>query len=331
MVNFVQSKHIPSHDILQQAAQWFATINDENVSVQQQQKLAQWLAQDVQHRDAWQFVDSVSQRFSQTKANLPTTAVGNTIKAARKDRLNRRQALQSIAAFGLFSFFTYRYTPVWQYGKNYTVALLSDHHTDQGVIKTVKLADGGQLWLNTASAINVNYSATVRNIELIHGEILISTAKDQQNRAFIVTSQHGQLQALGTRFSVHQQKERTLVAVFEGTVEITTKQGQQVSVEAGQQTSFSESEISALQIADYAREAWSKGLLVADNISLTELVAQISRYRQGYIHLAPEVADLRIMGTYPINNPDHMLTMIAEALPVKISQVMPWWLTIEAL
>ena len=73
MANFVQGKAMPSHEILQQAAQWFATINDENVSLQQQQKLAQWLAQDVQHRDAWQFVDNVSQRFSQTKANLPTS------------------------------------------------------------------------------------------------------------------------------------------------------------------------------------------------------------------------------------------------------------------
>ena len=230
----------------------------------------------------------------------------------------------------LFSFFTYRYTPVWQYSKTYTAALLSDHHTELGVIKTLKLADGGHIWLNTASAINVNYSAAVRNIELIKGEILIKTAKDSQNRAFIVTSQHGQLQALGTRFSVHQQKERTLVAVFDGTVAITTKQGQQVKVEAGQQTYFSDSEISTLETADYAREAWSKGLLVADNISLAELVTQMSRYRHGYIQLAPEVADLRIMGTYPIDNPEHMLTMIAKALPVKISHIMPWWLTIDA-
>ena len=330
MADFINSKAVPSHEILQQAAQWFATISDENVSLQQQKKLAQWLAQDVQHRDAWQFVDKVSQRFNQTKANLPTTAVSNSIQAARKDRLSRRHALQSIAAFALFSFFTYRYTPVWRYGKNYTAALFSDHHTELGVIKTLKLADGGNIWLNTASAININYSATVRNIELINGEILINTAKDQQNRAFIVTSQHGQLQAVGTRFSVHQQEKRTFVAVFDGAVLITTKQGQQARVEAGQQTDFNDIEIAALETADYAREAWSKGLLVADNISLAELVAQISRYRQGYIHLAPEVADLRIMGTYPINNPDHMLTMIADVLPVNISQVMPWWITIEA-
>ena len=330
MANFVQSKPIPSHDILQQAAQWFATISDENVSVQQQQKLAQWLEQDVRHRDAWQFVDNVSQRFSQTKANLPTAVVNNTIKAAHKYRLSRRQALQSIAAFGLFSCFAYRYTAVWQYGKKYTAALLSDHCTELGAIKTFKLADGGHIWLNTASAINVNYSATVRNIELINGEILINTAKDQQNRAFIVTCQHGQLQALGTRFSVHQQEKRTFVAVFDGAVVITTKQGQQARIEAGQQTDFNISEIAALQTADYAREAWSKGLLVANDISLTELVAQMSRYQQGYIQLAPEVADLRIMGTYPIDDPDHMLRMIADALPVKINHVMPWWLIINA-
>jgi transmembrane sensor len=42
----------------------------------------------------------------------------------------------------------------------------------------------------------------VRRIELLKGEVLITTAKDSALRPFIVQTRHGTARALGTRFSV---------------------------------------------------------------------------------------------------------------------------------
>ena len=247
----------------------------------------------------------------------------------RSDRLSRRKLLKSSGALCLLSWISWRYTPLSVHARDYTNALQADYYTATGSIRAIDLREGGKLWINTASAITVSYDSNLRYIEVVAGEVLVQTAPDTKQRPFIVSTQHGRMQALGTRFNVHQQSDKTLLAVYEGAVEITTQSGSMQTIYAGQQTHFNAEHIQPAVAAVRARQAWAEGLIIADDISLSELVTELQRYRTGHLGIDPAVANLRVMGTYPINQPDHILAMLEKALPVRVNRILPWWVTLE--
>lgn len=121
-----------------------------------------------------------------------------------------------------------------------------------------------------------------------------------------------------------------LLAVYERAVEIRTRESATATLQAGQQARFGPQGIDAIQPADPAREAWRRGVLMAHDMTLRELVAELRRYRHGHLGLSPEVADLRVFGNFPLTDTDDTLDMLASAVPVRIRRTLPWWVSIEA-
>jgi transmembrane sensor len=121
------------------------------------------------------------------------------------------------------------------------------------------------------------------------------------------------------------------LAVYEGAVEIhTSATGITRIIRSGQQTRFSQDRIAADVAADLAREAWTQGTLVADNLALREVVRELRRYRAGHLGIADEVADLKVYGNFPIRDTDRVLRMLTTALPIRVAQPLPWWTRVEA-
>jgi transmembrane sensor len=71
-------------------------------------------------------------------------------------------------------------------------------------------------------------------------------------------------------------------------------------------------------------------MLVVDNTRLEDLVHELGRYRRGYLGVAPEIADLRITGSFPLHDTDLALSALLPTLPVQIEQHTPWWVTVAA-
>ena len=66
----------------------------------------------------------------------------------------------------------------------------------------------------------------------------------------------------------------------------------------------------------------------ATAVSYTHLLAELSRYRRGRISCAPEVADLRVSGTYHIGDTDRALAFLAQTLPVRVRYWTRYWVTV---
>ena len=209
------------------------------------------------------------------------------------------------------------------------LAWMADHRTATGEIRQVGLADGTQVWLASASAFSEDYRSGLRRLHLVAGEILVSTAKDTA-RDFVVDTPQGRLRALGTRFTVRQEEGRTFVAVYEGAVEVLAgASGASTLLRAGQQTHFTDLTADTLAPADPAREAWAKGILVIKDTPLGEVVTELRRYRGGHLAVAPEIAQLPVFGSYPINDPDHTLAMLETVMPIQVRRPFSWWVSIE--
>lgn len=318
----------PSHAVLEQAAHWYALLRDGKAGMQDRADWRTWLRADEAHQAAWSYVEDISREFEPLRGQPDARLAADTLNTATH-RLSRRRFLSGaavIATGGLLSCVTWRPDML----PATVMAWGADHRTSIGEQREITLADGTHLWLNTGSAVNVSFDERERVVELVLGEVFIDTAKDAA-RPFLVTTTHSRMQALGTRFNVRRDSAQTRLAVYEGAVQVrAAASGATRIVPAGQQANFSADHIGANEAADLAREAWTQGTLVADNITLGEVVEELRRYHPGHLGVADNVAQLKVYGNFPIKDTDRVLRMLASALPVCVEQRMAWWTTIEA-
>ena len=312
--------------VLQQAAEWFAVLNDVSVSEPQRQAWRQWLAGSPQHAAAWQRVEAISGQFERLPNDTRRRAAGQALSAAGSSRRRAIGLLALLCGGGFLALATQRRGTLQSWA--------ASERTATGEVRETRLADGTQLWLNSHSAADIDYSAQLRRVQLYRGEILIESAHDPVTpaRPLVVDSQQGRLRALGTRFSVRQGEGYTQLNVFAGAVEITPAHGaaKQV-VDAGQQVRFSADRYGPVQAVEQGRQAWSNGVLLADNLRLEDFVAELADYMPGYLGCDPRVADLRLVGAYPLNDRDKILAALQSSLPIRITRRTPWWVTIEPL
>ena len=326
--NTARTSETVAHEHLEAAADWFAQLRDGQADEKVRRDWRLWLEQHSDHQAAWDFVASVGQRFALLQADGQSQVASSVLRDRQKKRSTRRQVLTGMAGVvgsGLLGWAAYRFAPL----PAFVTAWGADQRTAIGEIRELALADGVQLWLSTASAINHAAGREPHRIELLRGEIFVAT-RGNALRALQVTTENGQMRPLGTQFAVRRQAEATLLAVFEGAVEIRTAvSAERKRIKAGQQVAFTATDVAAIEAADPARKAWARGVLLANDITLSELVSELARYQVGYLGVAPDVSDLRVLGSYPLRDPDKALAMLAEILPVRIHRPLPWWTTIE--
>ena len=71
-------------------------------------------------------------------------------------------------------------------------------------------------------------------------------------------------------------------------------------------------------------------MLAARNWRLADLVAELARYRRGFLRCDPAVAELRVSGAFPVNDTDAGLRLLEKTLPVRIHRITPYWVTVAA-
>lgn len=333
MVSAASANEAAKRRALAEAAEWFAEWQAGEMSATERQRWQAWRDANDTHRWAWQQVEGVSRRFSEHLNEDERQTADSVINLARQRRRGRRHllgGLASLALVALLSAALWQSTPLPRLVQQWGV----DYHTATGEITHTVLEDGTQVWLSSASALNVDYDQEQRRLALVTGEVLIETGKDAE-RPFYLDTRSARLTPLGTRFSVGEQSSGELLAVFDGAVSIQTlgdaqHASQRQVVNAGQQAHYAADRIGELTPAEGRREAWANGILLAENMSLKAFAAALSRHHRGRLEVDPSVADLTLLGAFPLDDLERTLNMVETTLPVKVRQVMPWWIKIEA-
>jgi transmembrane sensor len=305
--------------ILGEAADWMVQLQSGSATDEDRRAIAQWQGRSAQHAQAWQRAQAILGDFN----TVPAAIAGDTLKRIRRKKpLGRRQALGLLLAAGPATWLAYRQLP-WQ-------QWTADQHTAIGEQKNLTLPDGTRLLINTGSSLNIAFSEQVRRIELLKGEVLITTAKDAAHRPFIVQTRHGTARALGTRFSVRVGEQRSRVAVTEGAVELLPEHASQgVIVKAGEQGAFSADGVAAVEPLDVSALTWENGMLLAQHMRLADLLDELGRYRAGVLRCHDSVANLTVSGAFSLRDADASLHLLQETLPVKVSSLTGYWVTVE--
>jgi len=303
------------------AAEWFARLGDETADEAERQRWHEWLAAAPEHAQAWARVEMIAQPFSRLRANTPPACSRQALLEARRELgcKSRRQALRLLgvgvmALGGLSVLGAALPRPAqWQV----LAALTADLRTAVGETRQLELDDGSQLSLNTATRVKVDYNDEMRRVVLYDGEILLDSGVDRRSvpRPLVVDTVHGRVTALGTRFSVRSVGGQTQVDVFAGAVRLAPVDGDgTVIVETGESGRLTTRLAAGHGSAAAAREGWTKGLLIADNVPLIDFLPELGRYTTVKLEVEPRVSQLRLVGVYRIGNPERDVPLILAAL-----------------
>jgi transmembrane sensor len=297
------------------------------------QQVIQWRQASNLHELAWQKIETVNGQIA-----LLAQSANNNIaqQVIVSPHTSRRQALKVLSVLFVVtgsSWLTMRQQP-WQRWS-------ADHYTDVGQQLKLQLEDGSELYLNSSSVIDIKFSVTERRIVLTKGEIYVNTGKDsayqsQFNhvRPLVIELAQGQVRPIGTRFSVRQFNSSfgnafSNVSVYQGKVQLQGNNlSQAVVVNAGQQRTLTDNFYGTSQPVSEAQAAWIQGMIVASDMRLEDFLTELNRHRSGVIQCAPAVANLKVSGTYPLNQADSVLQSLVAALPIKIRSFSRYWLRV---
>jgi transmembrane sensor len=198
-------------------------------------------------------------------------------------------------------------------------SLYADHATAVGERRRVVLADGSTVFLNTDTALSVDYGEQDRRLVLHYGQALFEVAKNP-NRPFVVVADGAETRALGTIFAVQRTETCADVIVTEGAVEVRVGTQGAVRLEAGQRLAFgARASLEPRTIDADAATAWQRGKLIFNRRPLQSVVAELERYRAGRIVVLGErLKTLEITGVFDLDDPDRLLRTIEETTKAKV-------------
>jgi transmembrane sensor len=223
--------------------------------------------------------------------------------------------------------------------------------TATGEQRSIALADGSVIELNSRSKIEVRFTKGERDVNLVAGQALFHVAKDHA-RPFIVASDGTRVRAVGTQFDVYQKHGGTVVTVVEGTVAVVRtgaepSQGSEglssgsatpdlpahtgfdiggsamvnaVYLSAGEQltvTPKTERKTAHPNIA--SATAWTQRELVFDSASLSDVAEEFNRYNERQLVIQdPALYDFHISGVFSSTDPASLITFLRQRPGVKV-------------
>lgn len=324
---FWASNQPVSETIAAAASAWLTELMSGDMTAQDRQRWLDWRAQHPDHERAWAHIEAVLQRLGGLNRSAAAQSFATLDKRAATRRTVLRAALGLGAAAGIGGY-AYRCGP----GQYWA----ADFRTGVGEHRQIVLADDTRIMLNTDTAIDVAFDDARRVVRLVSGEIQVITGHAPLRgaatdpRPFSVESRDGGVRALGTRFIVRQFAQATSVAVLESATEVVpaADPDKRVRIQAGQRATFTRDRVEAPAPLTMSDSAWTQGQIVAENTTLGTFVDELSRFRKGWIRCDPRVASLRFSGVFPVTDPDQILALLPNTLPIRVRRYTPYWVTI---
>ena len=341
--------------LAQEAAEWLVRERGGELTAEERSALAEWLATSSVHIEeylatsvAWALLavgegsgEPVSELIErahreQAPSNVvPVRAAGGGLQvpaqaAGQSGRQSRHWgalaatfALVALLAWGAFQLVP----AVW--GSRYATAV--------GEQRTIILADGSVLTLNTDSTVRVRFGREMREVDLLAGEGRFQVARDPR-RPFVVMANGTSVRAIGTVFDVRLGRSETRVAVIEGHVavdlsrspgkprgsgavvadsarHVELRAGDQVAVNAG--AGLIESRPGDLESVT----AWVDRRLVFRDARLADVIAEFNRYRTHPLAIDDAaVAGISISGVFHIDDPESLMTYLETYEGVQVTR-----------
>lgn len=296
-------RHETSEDIDRDAADWAARLDGGAMTAADRTALDEWASADPRRFGALARAMALLAQFevAADAADLPFRQRSPRLRAPRRigAGIGRRGLLYGGAAAAAASL---------SLTASVAYAHRGQYRTGKGEVRSVPLADGSVIWLNTDSVVRVRYGRTQRGVILARGEAMFEVAKDP-SRPFVVMAGDTRVRAVGTAFSVAQvSQSHVQVMVGEGQVDFAPADGQPVRLIPGCKALSGAPQgisVNHVGVPTVSRAlAWRRGLLDFDGVTLAEAARTFARYSDTEIVIDdPAVGRRTVSGLFASTDP----------------------------
>ncbi len=298
------------------AASWLARRSNGENTAEEQRAFLVWLNASESHREAYTRAEALWEQLRELDVVADKQLAEARAFLAHKRRRPALRWLATAAVVLMVTGLTWYMDPL---------SHLDDqsYRTAQGQIRTIDLADGSRLELDTASEAHVHYSRRDREIHLLRGRAVFTVAHSDR-RPFEVFAGQVKIRDIGTQFDVRHRADGVAIAVLEGEVEVADKanavpvvlrQGQQIGYAANGEAS----PLLSVDVGTYS--IWREGKLVFQARPLREVLEELGRYQPARLTVtSPEVLDTKVSGVFPTDNLPQAMQTIAATLPVRVAR-----------
>lgn len=288
-------------------------------SAREDEELAAWLDESVNHRVAYLRLQAGAERVERLaalrppKPMRPSDSGGRSLWEQIRPILTVAAAILLVTTLGL-ALARYLLTP-------------SDRAfaTDVGGRATLKFPDGTEMALNTDTAVRYRMTTAERIVWLDRGEAYFTVAHDASH-PFSVVAGGSRITDLGTEFLVRSDTNHLEVALLKGRAQFGSDDGRtrSATLTPGEDViatpaSLTIARKSTQQLADAI--AWQRGVLVFRHTPLYEAARQFNRYNRTKLVISdPNVAALRIGGEFKTDNVDEFLKLAQAVLKLHVGR-----------
>lgn len=315
---------------LAEAAEWRVRLSEAGVA--STPAFEAWLAADPTHAAAWTQAQRAWSRLDAAAA-LPEVSWGREQRLRDAEALRRRAAGVSRRRFAIAA--SLGVTAGGFGGWAWFAARPEVYETTVGERRSVTLADGSVVLLDSASRVEVKYADDRRDLWLRRGQARFEVAKDK-SRPFRVEAGDRIVVATGTAFDVELLASQVQVTLLEGRVSVYSTLSDPAGGGAGgsgrelspgdrliapanptaSQAPYPRVEVVRVATADAG--AWASGALVFDGEPLPAVLERMNRYSERRLVAADAGArSLRISGTFKAGDVDTFLDALTAYFPVK--------------
>ncbi len=181
-----------------------------------------------------------------------------------------------------------------------------------GEQRSILLADGSRMMLDTASEALARFDGKQRRVELKKGQAEFAVS-DGDDRPFVVVSGGSEIRDIGTTFQVRNVDDKLSVTLIDGLVEVRSARPDRTSAKVkllpGQKLTVGPDGVQIVGAVDIDEAgSWTQGSLLIHEQRLDQLLLEMNRYSSLQVRLAdPADGAILISGKYRVGDQQALL------------------------
>jgi transmembrane sensor len=320
--------------ISDQAAEWWVLYLDGHPSASEKREFVDWVVRAPEHVEASLRIALTHKTVTRAGLRWPSDSAETLIREAKAETTGNVVSLPSgvvyrtgakrrptiSVAIAVAASIVAAVCFGW-----YALFHSEEFQTKVGEQRSVLLADGSRITLNTGSKIKVRMGSDRRIVDLIKGEALFEISHDVR-RPFDVRVSNAIIQDIGTQFDVDRRATRTIVTVVEGRVSMVALGSGARPIDAlsaADRIVMDSTGSSELEHGVDLREAtaWTNRQLVFNRRPLAEVAEEFNRYNSVQIKIrSPALGARKVTGTFRSDDPASFVAVLSGIVGVHLGR-----------
>ncbi|AJK50044.1 FecR family protein [Burkholderia plantarii] len=205
--------------------------------------------------------------------------------------------------------------------------LAANYRTGTGEQRQIVLSSRVTVEMNTQTRLDMIGSQDAQGFELVAGETEIDAAAPVPGRAdpvrpVTVVAGRGRIDAAVARFNVRRMDGQVCVTCMSGSLTLDHPGGRRTLV-AAEQVVYDDRRVDPVTRVDTGPvTAWRRGVLVFNDVPLSDVVEQINRYRPGKVILRnASLGENRMQAQFPIARVDSVIDLLGRLYGAHITRL----------